>query len=106
MQRNARLGFHTYAIKVSTLVAESGVMYVDADSVTVSNGALMLSAEMPSLEAMEAMEAMDAEEEGHPLPEAGAVELPPVFVFAPGHWYSVMMVDDELKPFFLYEAGE
>jgi hypothetical protein len=38
MRREARYGFHTYAIKASTLVAESGVLFVSADGVTVSNG--------------------------------------------------------------------
>ena len=98
MQREARYGYHTYAIKVSTMVAESGVLYVNADSVTVSNGALMLSTEV------ESPEAMDAVDEGRRPPESGAVEVPPAFVFAPGHWYSVTMVDHEHKPFFLHEA--
>jgi len=97
MQREARYGYHTYAIKVSTLVAESGVLYVNADSVTVSNGVLMLSTEV------ESPEALDAEEEGRTLPQAGAVELPPAFIFAPGHWHSVTLVDHKHKPWFLHE---
>jgi hypothetical protein len=100
MQREARFGYHTYAVKVSTLVAESGVLYVNADSVTVSNGALMLAIELPS------PEAMDAEDEGRMPPETGTVELPPAFVFAPGHWYSVTMVDHRHQPFFLHELDE
>jgi hypothetical protein len=63
-------------------------------------GELMLSTEMQSLEAM------DAEDEGRTPPETGAVELPPVFVFAPGHWYSVTMVDHKHKPWFLHEPHE
>jgi hypothetical protein len=100
MPHEARYGYHTYAIKVSTMVAESGVLYVDADSVTVANGVLMLSAEV------ESKEVLDAEEEGRLPPVDGAVELPPAFVFAPGHWYSVMMVDHHHKPFFLHEKAE
>jgi hypothetical protein len=100
MPREARYGYHTYAIKVSTLVAESGVLYVDADSVTVSNGALVLSTEV------ESPEAMDAEAEGRTPPEVGSMELPPAFVFAPGHWYSVTLVDYNRKPIFLSKAVE
>ena len=34
------------------------------------------------------------------------IELPPVAVFAPGQWYSAILVDDEHKPFFREREAE
>ena len=86
-----RYGVHTYAVKVSSEVSPKGMLYVDADSVTVSGGALMFAAEVHPIE--------ELDEDGEAL--GTGIELPPVAVIAPGQWYSVAMVGDDLTPIFL-----
>jgi hypothetical protein len=89
MQRQPRYGEHTYEIRVSRDVSANGVVYVRADSLTVSNGALMLSIEITPIEDMEGIEVRDS-----------IMELPPVSVFAPGHWYTAVLVDEKHEPMY------
>jgi hypothetical protein len=93
MNREARYDPNTYEVRVSTEVSLSGVLYVDADSVTVGpSGALMFAAEVDPIEAVD--------DEGETIrPDAG-IELPPVVVIAPGQWYTVKMVDHNLVSLF------
>ncbi len=93
MQRFPRYGEHTYEVRVSHEIATNGVVYVRADSLTVSNGALMLSIEIEPIEEMEAMERGDAA-------QPSSMELPPVSVFAPGHWYTAVLVDEHHQPMY------
>jgi hypothetical protein len=64
---------------------------VRADSLTVSNGALMLSIEITPIEDMEA--------EGIEVRDS-IMELPPVSVLAPGHWYTAVLVDEKHEPMY------
>jgi hypothetical protein len=91
MQRHPRYGEHTYEIRVSRDVSANGVVYVRADSLTVSNGALMLSIEITPVE--------DMEREDIEVPDS-FMELPPVSVFAPGHWYTAVLVDEKHQPMY------
>jgi hypothetical protein len=75
-------------------VSSSSVLYVEADSVTVSGGALMFASEMDPMEAFD--------DQGAVRP-GQAIELPPVVVIAPNQWYSIVLVDNELKPMFTVE---
>lgn len=87
-KRTARYGQHTYEVRVTQAVAETGVVYFEADSVVVKDGVLMLSAEMEPLEAEEWEETTD-------------IEYPPCAIFAPGHWYSAVLVTDgDHRPLF------
>jgi hypothetical protein len=95
MDREARYGAHSYEVRVATGVSDSGVLYVDADSVTVGpSGALMFAAEMDPLEALE--------DDGETLRPNAGIEVPPVVIVAPGQWYTVKMVDSDLKSMFTY----
>jgi hypothetical protein len=90
MERQARLGQHTYQVRVSRKFDASGVVYFDADSVTVNNGTLMLSVEVPPLE--------DEDE------ETRNIETATCAVFAPGQWKTVVLVDPtKLQPFFRHD---
>ena len=94
MEREARYGAHSYEVRVANEVSDSGVLYVDADSVTVGpSGALMFAAEMDPLEALD--------DGGMVRPNAG-IEVPPVVIVAPGKWYTVKMVDSDLTSMFTY----
>jgi hypothetical protein len=95
MQREARYGQHTYEVKVSTDVSQTNLLYVEADSVTVSGGALMFASEMDPLEAF------DDDAEVRP---GQVIEMSPVVVIAPGQWYSIKLVDHELRPMFAVEG--
>ncbi len=96
MDREARYGAHSYEVRVANEVSDSSVLYVDADSVSVGpSGALMFAAEM------DPMEAFDDDEGETVRPNAG-IEVPPVVIVAPGQWYTVKMVDSELKSMFTY----
>ncbi len=91
LQRSPRYGEHTYEVRVSRDVSADGVVYVRADSVTVAGGALLFSIEIEPVEDM------------HPEKEdttAGAMELPPVSVFAPGHWFTAVLVDETHHPMY------
>lgn len=90
--REPRYGEHTYEVRVSTQVTPSGVLYLMGDSITVSGGALMLAVEVDPLEEID---------EPQPLRPRGNIELPPTTVIAPGQWFSVRMVDAELRPMFV-----
>ena len=96
MERKARYGAHSYEVRVVNEVSDSGVLYVDADSVSVGpSGALMFASEV------DPMEAFDDEGEGQP--NAG-IEVPPVVIVTPGHWHSVTMVDTDLQSMYTYSA--
>ena len=95
MDREARYGAHSYEVRVANEVSDSGVLYVDADSVTVGpSGALMFAAEMDPLEALD--------DDGETVRPNAGIEVPPVVIVAPGQWYTVKMVDSELKSMFTY----
>jgi hypothetical protein len=95
MDHEARYGAHSYEVLVTNEVSDSGVLYVDADSVTVGpSGALMFAAEMDPLEALE--------DDGETIRPNAGIEVPPVVVVAPGKWYTVKMVDSDLKSMFTY----
>ena len=94
MERQARYGANTYEVRVSTEISITSVLYVDADSVTVGpSGALMFAAEVDPLEAF------DDDDSDTVRPGAG-IEVPPVVIVAPSQWYTVKMVDHELKSMF------
>lgn len=93
MEREARYGAHSYEVRVANEVSDSGVLYVDADSVTVGpSGALMFAAEMDPLEALE--------DDGETVRPNAGIEVPPVVIVAPGQWYTVKMVDSDLTSMF------
>jgi hypothetical protein len=92
--RQPRYGFHTYRVRVNTASDETGegVVYVGADSLTVTPaGALILAIEQHALEDFE--EAPDGEL--RLKADASGIDVPPVAVFAPGQWYSAILVDPE-----------
>jgi hypothetical protein len=87
-KRKPRYGVHLYEVRVTNAVASKGVLYLSADSLVVKVGALMLAVEIDPVEAEEW-------EEGEQM------EMPPSAVFAPGHWYSAIMVlRDDHEPRF------
>jgi hypothetical protein len=93
MNREARYGANSYEVTVSKDVDIAGVLYVSADSVTVGpSGALMFAAEVDPIEAFD-----DDSDTVHP---GAGIELPPVVIVAPGQWYTVKMVDTELRSMF------
>ena len=93
MDREARYGAHSYEVRVAHEVSDSGVLYVDADSVTVGpSGALMFAAEMDPLEAID--------DDGEMVRPNAGIEVPPVVIVAPGQWYTVKMVDSDLTSMF------
>jgi hypothetical protein len=70
---------HVYEARLAT----SACVYYRADSVTVTPaGALIVSVEMPPIEAL-----VDEE-------ESTLIENPPVAIFAPGQWQSCVLVTD------------
>jgi hypothetical protein len=82
MKREARLGLHTFAVRVAASIEPREVLYIRADTVTITPaGALILAAEMPAFE---------DEEDQRPT----GIELPPALIVAPGLWYSVLQVTD------------
>jgi hypothetical protein len=100
-KRTARYGEHIYAIRVSkepraAWELSEEALYFPADSITVRDGVLMLSVEMDPWEALDAGEEATGEQ----------IEMPPVAVFAPGQWYSAILVGDEHKPFFAERGAE
>jgi hypothetical protein len=96
MDHKARYGAHSYEVRVAKEISVSGVLYVDADSVTVGpSGALMFASEMDPMEAFD--------DEGGVQPDAG-IEIPPVVIVAPGQWRSVLMVDTDLKSMYTYAS--
>ena len=91
-QREARYGAHTYAVRVpkeaqAAWELTEEALYFVADSLVVKDGVLMLSVEVDPVE---------AEDDDPP----GEIEYPPSAVFAPGQWYSAIMVDHKHKPFY------
>jgi hypothetical protein len=95
VDHEARYGAHSYEVRVADEVSDSGVLYVDADSVTVGpSGALMFAAEMDPLEALD--------DDGEMVRPNAGIEVPPVVIVAPGQWYTVKMVDSDLKSMFTY----
>jgi hypothetical protein len=100
-KRMARYGEHIYAIRVpkearAAWELSEEALYFAADSITVRDGVLMLSIEVDPVEAIAAGEEATGEQ----------IELPPVAIFAPGQWYSAVMVDHEHKPFFAEREAE
>ncbi len=80
-QRSARYGLHTYAVRVSQVVAPGGEVYFESDTVTVGpSGALMMAVEVDPIE---------NEEQGI------AIENAPYVVLAPGQWYSAVLIERE-----------
>ena len=93
MDREARYGAHSYEVRVAHEVSDTGVLFVDADSVTVGpSGALMFAAEMDPLEALD--------DDGEMVRPNAGIEVPPVVIVAPGQWYTVKMVDSDLTSMF------
>jgi hypothetical protein len=100
-KRTARYGEHTYAIRVpkearAAWELSEEALYFPADSITVRDGVLMLSVEVDPMEVLDAGEEATGEQ----------IEMPPVAVFAPGQWYSAILVDAEHKPFFSEREAE
>ncbi len=92
--REPRYGFHMYRVRVNKTSDETGkgVVYVSADSLTVTPaGALILAIEQHSLEDFE--ETPDGEV--RLKADASGIDMPPAAVFAPGQWYSAILVDPE-----------
>lgn len=87
--REARFGVSTYQVRVSREISPSGILYVSADTITVTPaGALILSVEVTPVE--------NAED------DTSGIEVTPGTVFAPGYWYSVVEVTpDSHLPFFI-----
>jgi hypothetical protein len=97
MEHKARYGAHSYEVRVANEISVSGVLYVDADSVTVGpSGALMFAAEMDPMEAFD-------DDSDTVRPGAG-IEVPPIVIVAPGQWRSVLMVDTDLKSMYTYAS--
>ena len=98
MERSARYGEHLYEVRVAPAVDPKEVVYVYADSLTVTPaGALILSAEVMPLE--------DAGSDDYK--ERSGIEVPATFVVAPGLWRSVTEVteaEDGHRPYF-FEGG-
>jgi hypothetical protein len=93
MNREARYGANTYEVAVSKDVDIAGVLYVSADSVTVGpSGALMFAAEVDPIEAFD--------DDSDTVRPAAGIEVPPVVIVVPGQWYTVKMVDTELRSMF------
>ena len=92
--RQPRYGFYTYRVRVNAASDEQGegVVFVGADSLTVTPaGALILAIEQHALEDFE--QAPDGEL--RLKADASGIDVPPVAVFAPGQWYSAVLVDPE-----------
>jgi hypothetical protein len=92
--RQPRYGFHTYRVRVNAASDETGqgAVFVSADSLTVTPaGALILAIEEHALEDFE--EAPDGEI--RLKADASGIDMPPVAIFAPGQWYSAILVDPE-----------
>ncbi len=92
-ESSARYGLHTYAVRVSQVVAPGGEVYFDADMVTVSpSGALVLAVEVDPIE---------NEEQGI------AIENAPYVVLAPGQWYSAILIEPKSRrPYFEWLSAE
>jgi hypothetical protein len=92
-ERSARYGLHTYAVRVSQVVAPGGEVYFEADTVTVGpSGALMMAVEVDPIE---------NEEQGL------AIENAPYVVLAPGQWYSAVLIERESRrPYFEWLRAE
>jgi hypothetical protein len=92
-QRPARYGLHTYAVRVSQVVAPGGEVYFAADTVTVGpSGALVLAVEVDPIE---------NEEQGI------SIENAPYVVLAPGQWYSAVLIERESRrPYFEWLRAE
>jgi hypothetical protein len=86
-ERSARYGLHTYAVRVSQVIAPGGEVYFTADTVTVGpSGALVLAVEVDPIE---------NEEQGE------GIENAPYVVLAPGQWYSAVLIERESRrPYF------
>lgn len=99
-EREARYGLNLYRVYVS---AESNVsqlwVTVRADSLTVTPaGALILAVEVDPVEDLEETSDGDLRRKD----DATGIDVPPVAVFAPGHWHAAIMVDHETRsPSFL-----
>jgi hypothetical protein len=92
--RQPRYGFRTYRVRVHPSHDETGegVIYVGADSLTVTPaGALILAVEEHALEDFE--EGPDGEVRLRA--DASSIDVSPVAVFAQGQWYSAILVDPE-----------
>jgi hypothetical protein len=86
-ERCARYGLHTYAVRVSQLVAPGGEVYFDADSVTIGpSGSLMMAVEVEPFENNE---------------QEGGIENAPYVLLAPGQWYSAILIErTSRRPYF------
>jgi hypothetical protein len=84
-ERQARFGAYRYAVRVSQMVAPQGEVDFDADSLAITPaGALVLAVEVPPFE----------DEPGEP---PSGIEVPPYVVFAPGQWFSAVMIHEETR---------
>jgi hypothetical protein len=97
-RRRPRWGANLYEVRVSETLAPDGLLYLTADSITVTGGTLMLSQEMaPRGEESAAGEPEDVEYE---------IECPPGAIFAPGQWSSVLLVGRANHEVLLSQARE
>jgi hypothetical protein len=91
-EREARYGINTYQVRVSREISPSGILYVTADSLTVTPaGALILAVEVEPVENLEETDEGDIRRRE----DASGIDVTPGAVFAPGYWYSVVDVDSE-----------
>jgi hypothetical protein len=100
-KRGARYGAHTYGIRVpqearAAWELQEDTVYFVADSIVVKDGVLLLSVETDPVESFED-DSLSADE---------AIEYPPAAIFAPGQWFSAIMVDHEHQPFFTHRVEE
>ena len=92
-EREARYGLNLYRVYVSEASKVSQLwVNVSADSVTVTPaGALILSVEMEPVENLEETPGGELRRKE----DAFGIDVPPVAVFAPGHWQAAIMIDHE-----------
>jgi hypothetical protein len=97
-EREARYGLNTYRVHVNPTIYDTPSVFVSADSLTVTSiGALILAVEVEPIENLEQTTEGDIRRRA----DASGIDLPPVAVFAPGHWYAAVMVDfDTHQPSF------
>lgn len=90
--REPRYGLNTYQVRCSREISPSGILYVVADSITVTPaGAMILSVEVEPVENLE--EAGNGEIRRRE--DATGIDVLAGAVFAPGYWFSAIEVDPE-----------
>jgi hypothetical protein len=98
--REARYGLNLYRVYVSEASNVASLwVNVSADSLTVTpGGALILAVEVEPIENLEETPDGDLRRKEN----AAGIDVPPVAVFAPGHWHAAIMIDHEThSPSFL-----